>query len=50
MEHIITQDLGNGYVRLTAAKGYRLLAVKINQVVSEAVVRPTEAGKFKAIL
>ena len=39
MEHIIITDLGDGYKRLVAEKGYRLFNKSTQKYYSEAVVK-----------
>ena len=39
MKHIIVTDLGDGYKRLTAQKGYRLYNTVDRKYYSEAVVK-----------
>ena len=49
MEHIIVKELPDGYVNLTAEKGYKLFSIQLQRVVSEAVVKPDQIKNFKAI-
>lgn len=49
MEHIIIKELANGFVQLTAAKGYKLFSIRLNRTVSEAVVLPEDVKDFKAV-
>ena len=49
MENIIVKDLSSGFVNLKAKKGYSLFSIRINRVVSEAVVKAEEAKNFVAI-
>ena len=46
MEHINNTTLPNGYVRLTAKDGYRLINKITWMAVSEAVVKPNEVKNF----
>ena len=46
---ITTTDLGNGFVRLVAKKGYVLVSERLNRAVSEAVVKPENAADFKVV-
>lgn len=49
MEHIIINDLGNGFFRLKAERGFRLYALNLGRVTSEAVVNEKNLKNFKAI-
>jgi len=49
MEHIIVKELSGGYVKLTAADGYRLFSKSLRRVISEAVVKAEDIGNFTAI-
>lgn len=48
MENIIIEDLGNGYVRLTAEAGKCLYSLALNRAVSVAVVKPERVAEFVA--
>lgn len=48
MENINIKDIGNGYVRLTAKKGYNLYSVRLARAVSEAVVKREQVREFEA--
>ena len=49
MEHINITDLGTGYVRVTAKRGWKLFAKPLRRIVSEAVVKPEATGNFDAV-
>lgn len=49
MEHINITDLGTGYVRLTAKRGWKIFAKPLRRIVSEAVVKEADIDKFEAV-
>ena len=49
MEHIIVTDLGNGFFRLKAERGWRLFAINLNRCVSSATVKEENLNNFRAI-
>ena len=49
MEHINIEQLPDGFVKLTAAEGYRLLHIYLQRFFSEAVIHPEDIGNFTAI-
>lgn len=49
MEHIKITKLADGYVRLAPKRGWRLYSVRLDRVVSEAVVKEENIKDFKAI-
>jgi hypothetical protein len=49
MDNITITPFGNDYVLLRANQGYSLFSIRLNRVVSEAVVTRDSINDFKAI-
>lgn len=49
MEHIKITKLADGYVRLTAKRGWKLYAIRLDRIVSEAVIKESDCKDFKAV-
>ena len=49
MGNIIITDLGNGFSRLVAERGFRLFAKNLGRFVSEAVVKESNFKNFVAV-
>ena len=49
MEHIKITKLDDGYVRLAPKRGWKLYSVRLDRVVSEAVVKEENIKDFKAV-
>ena len=49
MEHIKVTKLADGYVRLTAKRGYKLYSIRLDRTISEAVIKENDCKDFKAV-
>lgn len=49
MEHLIINELGDGYVHITAEEGFKVYSLRLSRSVREAVVKAEQIHEFIAV-